>query len=146
MKDIWKSVSAIVLSAVIAFAVIAPDLQARVAGGQFKLPFDAKWGEVALPTGSYTFSVDHIASTGTIVIYRGSQAVGFVRPEMLDSHDNRSQGPTLVCIRHDGKVMVRALRLPYRGTFYFPIPKELNALMAQQPQLIETVSIQVSGE
>jgi hypothetical protein len=146
MKDVWRSVSAIVLSAGIAFGVIAPDLQARVAGGQFKLPFDAQWGEVALPTGSYTFSVDHVASTGTIIIYRGSEAVGFVHPEMLDSHENQSQSPTLICIRHDGKVTVRALRLPNRGTFYFPLPKELNALMAQQRQLIETVSIQVSGE
>jgi hypothetical protein len=144
MKDMWKSVSVIVLSAVIAFGVIALDVQARILGGQFELPFDAKWGEVALPRGGYTFSVDHIA--GTIIIYRGSQAMGFVRPETLDSHDNPTESPVLVCIRHDGKVAVRALRLPRQGTFYFPIPKELNALLAKQSPLIETVSIDVSGE
>jgi hypothetical protein len=146
MKDIWKSTSAVVLSTMIAFALTALDLQARVAGGQFKLPFDAKWGEVALPTGGYTFSIDHIASNGVFTIYRGSQALGFVRPEMLDDKENRSQSATLVCIRHDRKLTVRALRLPHRGTFYFPITKELSALVAQQPQLIETVSISVSGE
>jgi len=114
--------------------------------GEVQLPFDAKWGAVALPTGDYTFSVDHLASNGVVVVYRESQAVGYVRTEMLDSHENQRKTPALLCIRHDGKITVRALQLPTIGTFYFPLPKELNALVAQQPGLIETVSVEVSGE
>jgi hypothetical protein len=41
---------------------------------------------------------------------------------------------------------VRALRLPHVGTFYFPLAKDLSVLAAQQPQLIETVSVEVSGD
>ncbi|MGA9630369.1 MAG: hypothetical protein WA369_09770 [Candidatus Acidiferrales bacterium] len=54
--------------------------------------------------------------------------------------------PELVCIRHDGKVSVRALKLPRVGTFYFALPKDLKALVAQQPQLIETVQVEARGE
>jgi hypothetical protein len=42
-------------------------------------------------------------------------------------------------------VGVRALRTNH-GTFYFALPKDLQVLMTQQPQLIETVPVQVSGE
>jgi hypothetical protein len=146
MRDIWKRVSGVVLSAVIAFGMIAPGLQAGpAAGGKFKLPFAAQWGKVALPTGDYTFSVDHITLNGTILLYRGTQAAGILRPQTFDAGDG-SKSSELVCIRHDGKITVRALRLPKVGTFYFALPNDLKVLVAQQPQLIETVSIQVSGE
>jgi hypothetical protein len=36
--------------------------------------------------------------------------------------------------------------LPSIGTYYFEMPKSLKTLVAQQPQLIETVQVQVSGE
>lgn len=146
MNGSWRRVSGLVLSTVVALVVTATGLQARAAGGKFKLPFDAKWGTLALPTGDYTFSVDHLTSNGVIAVYRGSQAVGFVHTEMLDSHENQRKTSALLCIRHDGKITVRALQLPGVGTFYFPLSKELNALEAQQPQLIETVSVAVSGE
>jgi hypothetical protein len=54
--------------------------------------------------------------------------------------------PVLICIRHDGNVSVRALRLPNVGTFYFSLPKDLQTLIARQPELIETVSLEVSGD
>jgi len=127
--------------------MIVPGLQAGpAAAGKFKLPFDARWEKIGLPTGDYTFSVDHITLNGTILVYRGTEAVGIVHPQMFNGDENRSKNSELVCIRHDGKVTVRALRLPNAGTFYFPLPNELKALVAQQPQLIETVSIEVSGD
>jgi len=52
----------------------------------------------------------------------------------------------LVCIRQHGNVTVRALRLPHVGTFYFSLPKQLTVLVAQQPELIETVSVEVSAD
>jgi hypothetical protein len=149
MKDIRKRVSGMLLSAVIAIGMIAPGLQAwPSAAGKFKLPFDVQLGEkMALPTGDYTFLIDRSAgSNGTILVYRGNQVVGMALPQTVDRDEKQGDKPVLVCIRHDGKVTVRALRLPQVGTFYFPLPKDLKVLVAQQPQLIETVSIQVSGE
>jgi hypothetical protein len=149
MKGSWKRVAGIVLSLVIAFGVVAPGMQAAPSsGGKFKLPFDVQLGEkMALPTGDYTFSVDRsVGSYGTVFVYRGKQVVGMVLPQTFDGGASQSEKPELVCIRHDGKVTARALRLPQVGTFYFPLPKDLKVLVAQQPQLIETVSIEVSGE
>jgi hypothetical protein len=149
MKDIWKRVSGVVLSTVMAFGMIAPGLQASPSeAGSFKLPFDVQLGsKMALPTGDYTFSIDRSASSyGTILVYRGTQAVGMALPQRLERNEKPGEKPALVCIRHDGKVTVRALRLPNVGTFYFSLPNDLKMLAAQQPQLIETVSIQVTGE
>jgi len=142
-KILW-----IALGAVIAIAAIMPGLQAGpMTAGRFKMPFDAKMGKTALPTGDYTFSVDRSAgSYGLISVYRGAESVGILVPQELDIYHGQGQSPALLCIRHDGKVTVRALRLPGIGTYYFKMPKELKTLVAQQPELIETVPVQVSGE
>jgi hypothetical protein len=147
MKVSWKCFSGVVLTAVIALAMIAPGLHAGPAArGKFTMPFDAQWGRTTLRTGDYTFSVNHITSNGMIFVYRGSQAVGLMHPQMFNDSDNHSKNPELVCIRHDGIVTVRALRLPNVGTFYFSLPKELKTLVAQQPELIETISVKVSAD
>jgi|SRR5271154_593369 hypothetical protein len=149
MKGSTKSILGIALSAIIAFGAIAPGLHAwPTAEGRFKLAFGVQVGDkMALPTGDYTFSVDRSAgSYGTISVYQGDQAVGTVLPQTFDSRQGQGEKPELVCIRHDGKVTVRALQLPTVGTFYFPLPKDLKVLMAQQPQLIQTVSVEISGE
>jgi hypothetical protein len=147
MRGSWKSVSVFILITVIAFGMIAPSLQAGPAArGSFKLTFDAKWGRTTLRAGDYTFSVDHITSNGMIFVYRGSQAVGLVHAQVFNDDESQSKNPELVCIRHDGNVTVRALRLPHVGTFYFSLPKQLTVLVAQQPELIETVSVEVSAD
>jgi hypothetical protein len=145
MRGPWKSISGIVLGALIAFVVIAPRLQAGPAArDRFVLPFDAQWGKILLPAGVYTLSVDHLNSNGTIRIDRGDQGVGIMLPQLFDYTQNKSKNPELVCIRHNGVVTVRALRLPQVGTFYFPLPKDLKVTMAEQPQMIETVSLEAT--
>lgn len=147
MKDSRNRGLGLVLIAVIAIGMIAPGLQAGPAfAARFKLPFDAHLGKIALPTGDYSFSLDHATLNGVIRFYQGNQAVGLARAQVFDSHQGQGQNPVLICIRHDRNVTVRALRLPNVGTFYFPLPKELQGLMANQPQLIETVSVEVRGE
>ncbi len=142
-KILW-----IALGAVIAIAAILPGLQAGpMSAGRFKMPFDAQLGKTALPMGDYTFTVNRTeGSYGLIRVYRGSESVGIMVPQELDIYHGQGQNPALLCIRHDGKVTVRALRLPGIGTYYFQMPKELQTLVAQQPKLIETVPVQVSGE
>ncbi len=147
MKGSWKWVSGVVLTAVIAFAMIAPELQAGLgATGKFKLPFDAQVGKVALPTGNYSFTVKGSQRAEGSSSIKDRQAVGTLLPQTFDGYESKSEKPVLVCIRHDGNVTVRALRLPGVGTFYFSLPKELKTLVAQQPQLIETISIEANGK
>jgi hypothetical protein len=147
MKYSWKCVSGLALIAVIAFGMIAPGLQAGPAlAASFKLPFDAQLGKMALPVGDYSLSLDHAAFNGLIRFYQGNRLVGIVHAQVFDGQPNQSKNPVLICIRHDGNVTVRALRLPSVGTFYFPLPKELAGLMARQPKLVETVSVEVRGE
>ena len=148
MKGSSKGILWVALAALIAIGAIAPGLQAGPSGeGRFKLPFDAQVGKMTLPTGDYTFSVDRNAgSHGLIRVYRGTESVGIMVPQELDTYHGQSQNSALLCIRHDGKVTIRAFRLPGVGTYYFQLPKDLKTLVAQQPQMIETVPVQVSGE
>jgi hypothetical protein len=148
MKGSRKGIVWAALVAVIAIGAIASGLQAGPsAEGRFKLPFDAQAGKTTLSTGNYTFSVDRADGLyGLIRVYRGTESVGIMVPQELDSYHGQRGQAALLCIRHDGKVTVRALRLPNVGTFYFEMPKDLKTLVAQQPQLIETVPVQVSGE
>lgn len=148
MKGSRKAILWAALVAVIAVGAIVPGLQAGPsAEGRFKLPFDAQMGKATLSTGNYTFSVDRADGTfGLIRVYRGTESVGIMVPQELDSYHGQQRQAALLCIRHDGKVTVRALRLPNIGTYYFQLPKDLQTLVAQQPQMIETVPVQVSGE
>jgi hypothetical protein len=149
MMGSMKSILAVALGAVIAFGAIAPSLPAASSSeGRFKLAFDAQLGEkMALPTGDYTFVIDRSAgSHGTVYVYRANQVVGMALPQTFDRYEKQGEKPVLVCIRHGGKVTVRALRLPNVGTFYFSLPKDLKVIAAQQPQLLETVSVELSGE
>jgi len=147
MKISWKSVAGVAVVAALAFGAVAVRLSAKpAAGGSFNLPFDAQWGIVSLPRADYTFAVDHITSTGAIVVYREGRPVGIVRSQVLESAENKGETAELFCVRHEGKFSVRALKMPRVGTFYFPLPKGLTVMAAKQPELIETVSVQVSGE
>jgi hypothetical protein len=147
MKVSWARVSGVVLVAVVVFGMVATALHAGpVSSGRFKLPFDAQLEKMALPTGNYSYTVDGLSLDGKIVVYHDNRAVGILRAQTFSENGSQSMNPALLCIRHDGKVTIRALRLPRVGTFYFSLPKELSVLMAQQPQLIETVSVEVSGD
>jgi hypothetical protein len=147
MKLSWKKTLGMVGMAVAVFALIAANVQARPAThGHFVLPYDAQWGSVALPAGDYTFSIDHLTASGQILLYRGTQAAGIVRWQDMENDQKLGSAGELLCVRHDGKVTVRALELPEVGTLYFALPKGMKTLVAQQPELIEAVSVQVGGE
>jgi hypothetical protein len=145
MKVARKSALSIGFTAVIAITMLAPALRAELSNvGRFKLPFDAELGKTALPTGDYTFSLDRSAgSYGTIVIYRDNEALAMAVPETLDRYDRQGVHPELLFVRHDGRVILRALRMPTLGTFYFSVPKDLKKFVEEEPQLIETVPVQM---
>lgn len=147
MKGPWIKALGVALGAVIACAVVAPRLQARAAvQGKFTLTFDAKWGKVSLPAGNYTLAINHYSSMATVVISQSGRNVGIALPEIFDYTENKSKTAELVCIRHNGMVTIRELRVPQVGTYYFPLPKNLTLMAAQQPEMIETVPLQPVGE
>ena len=146
MKPSWKRPLGSAVFAILAFTVVTANVQARPATrGHFALPYEAQWGSVTLPAGDYTFSIDHLSMNGSILLYRGTQAAGMVRWQSMDEQSGAASGE-LLCIRHDGKATVRALKLPEVGTLYFSLPRDMKTLVAQQPELIETVAVQVAGE
>ena len=96
--------------------------------------------------GVYTVSVDRFNTNGRIQVSQGTHGVATMLPQLFDYTQNQSKDPELVCIRHNGIVTVRALRLPQVGTFYFSLPKDLKVLMAQQPQMVETIPLEAEGK
>ena len=147
MRVSWKRVAGFVLVAAIAFGMSLPSLHAQaVAAGKFKLPFDANLDKIALPNGDYTFAVDHLAMNSIVRIYQGTRVMAIMHPQSFSSFDNQGEKPVLVFVRHAGNTTLRALRFPGSGTFYFPLPKDLKILSAKQPQLLETISVEVSGD
>lgn len=147
MKDSWKRVSGLLLIALTAVAMIAPGLHAGPPmAAKFKLPFDAHLGKMVLPTGDYSLSLDHATLNTIIRFYHDERAMGMVLAQSFDGHRGLNENPQLICIRHNGTVTVRALRWPNVGTFYFSLPKELQSLTAKEPKLIETVSVEVTGQ
>ena len=147
MKGSWKNIAAFAVAVAIAFGMSLPASHAQsMTRGKFQLPFDAKLDKIALPTGDYTFAVDHLGLNSIVRIYQGTSVVAMAHPQSFSSYDNQGEKPVLVFVRHDGNASLRALRFPRSGTFYFPLSKELKVLSAKQPQLIETITVQVSGD
>lgn len=147
MKGSWKKAVAFAFVVAIAFGMGLSELHAwPVTRGTFKMPFDADMGKKTVSTGEYTFSVSRLATDGIISIYQGTKGVVMLRPESFSPYEDKGENPVFIFVRHDGNTTLRALRLPKTGTFYFTLPKELKSLVAQQPQLIETVAVQVSGD
>jgi hypothetical protein len=145
MKGVGTWLSGIALIAAITFLAIAPGVHARPSSEfQMKLPFDAAWGQIALPTGDYWLSIDQFSANGRIFLYHGNQAVGIAHPQTFDGTETQGNEPKLICLRHDGKVSVRSLHVPGVGTFYFSLPKDLNKLLTQQPRSVETITVEMN--
>jgi hypothetical protein len=144
MKGARSWVSGIALLAVIGLIVIAPGVHAQPSANfHFQMPFDADWSRMALSTGDYSFSLDQYSANGLIFVYHDNKAVGITHAESFDAKEDKSDKTELVLVRHDGKVSVRALRMPGVGTFYFTLPKELSNVAAKQPRLLETITVDV---
>jgi hypothetical protein len=147
MKGSWRTICGVLLGVVMACAMFAPRLLADPAAqGKFTLPLEAQWGKKALAAGNYTLSIDNHTSMPMIWIAHEGRNASVVLPQSFDYRQNTSKNAELVCIRHDGVLTVRELRIPQVGTYYFNLPKNLKVLMAEQPQMIETLPVQAVGK
>lgn len=144
-KGLFQTISRLALIAFLAVAILTPSIGAQMQAsyrGQFTLPFDAKWGGIALRPGDYQFSV---VGFSTVHVRQGQKDLGTVLLQSYDTSKDKGENPSLICIRHDATCAVRELELPRLGTFYFAVPKGQKALVAQQPELLQRVPIQMTG-
>lgn len=146
MKSPWKKFAAFTAVVAVSLGMSLAESHAQsVARGRFKLPFDAKFQKVDLPSGDYTFAVNHLAMNGIVSIYQGTNSLGMFRVQSFNTSENKGENPVLIFVRHNGTTALRALTFPRAGTLYFALPKDLQNLYAHQPQLIETLSVQAWG-
>lgn len=147
MNSPWRKVVGLASLVALALLVSLPKVHAfSAANGKFQLPFDAKMGNMTLPAGEYEYSVQDMSRTGKIVIYQGTKYATVLHAQSFDDREKQSEKPVLIFVRHDGSASLRAFKFPGAGTFYFPLSKEMSNLVAQQPQLIETVQVQAFGD
>jgi hypothetical protein len=140
------------LVAPLALALLAGCLTANLASaqeayrGKFTLPFEARWGQVVLPAGEYSFTLDH-GTVGGIVSVREEtgRAVGYVQTEGIYDRQTFDHSE-LVLVRSGENYAIRALRLADLGlTLEYSVPKTGRQLIVQSPQLLERIPVAMGG-
>ena len=143
-KSMFQMISRLALVAFLGLAIVGPGAGAQTeSAGKFSLPFAARWGGISLGAGDYTFRVEDLS---VVRVWQGQRELGMVLLQSYDRVNGRNENASLICIRHDGTCAVRALTTPELGTFYFAVPKDARVLVAQQPELLQSVAIQVAGK
>lgn len=147
MRSSGRKVLKLLLASAVLFAIFAVPAHAQGAvSGTFTLPFDAQWGQLKLPAGTYSFDIQDTLRFHQIIVLQGTKIVGLVSPSEISHEDEANLHPSLLCVRHNANFFVRALRLPQLGTLYYKGEKEKPLTVAQAPELIQDVPITVSGK
>ncbi len=113
--------------------------------GRFTLSVEARWGQMVLPPGDYSFTLDHATNMGIVTIWRGTKAVDMILNQ--GSYDNQTfDRSELILVRSGGNYTIRALRLAELGlTLQFSVPKTESQLIVQAPQLLERIPVIMGG-
>ena len=134
------------LAAAAIFAGVA-NAQDTVYAGNFTLPFEAQWGGLTLPAGTYALTLGYSAAGwDTILIEQGGRKLGMV---MSQSHDQApsSERSELVVTRADGRARIRALHVADLGTdFSYSVPKGGARVIASAPELIQRIPLSSNGK
>ena len=115
---------------------------AQTAEGKFNLPFEVRWGQVVLPPGNYTFTVNSSGGfPANSVLVRGEDLKG--RIIVSSAHDDSFSGKNELIVERQGEGgTVRTLRLADVGlVLYYPAPKAERQILAQAPVLIQQLPI-----
>jgi len=129
------------LLATIAFGPSAFSQSAAVSKGQFTLSFPAQWGKISLQPGTYSFAVKAENSSYIVSVAEGRRPLGFVLTSTYSPADSQPlPDHALLCVRHSGTCSIGALKVA-EGVFFFQLPGNERAQLAQQPDLIERVPV-----
>ena len=116
--------------------------------GSFTLPFEARWGNIVLPAGQYSFTLDHATAQGIVTIQKETGRYGYMGRVLNQGTYDRQvvDHSELVLVRSGGNYRIRALRLGDLGmTFEYSVPKGERQLISQTPQLLERIPVRMGG-
>jgi hypothetical protein len=109
------------------------------------LSVEARWGNVVLPPGDYSFTLDHPTSSGRVTIWRGNEAVEMIVNQATSDRQTLDRSE-LILVRSGGNYTIRALRLADLGlTLEYSVPKSERQLIVQSPQLLERIPVAMGG-
>ncbi len=140
------------LVAPLAFALLAGCFTANRANsqeiyrGSFTLPVEAQWGNVVLPPGEYSFTLDHGTAAGKVTIQGESgQTLGFILNQAVYDRQTFDRSE-LVLALSGGNYTIRAVRMADLGvTLEYSAPKTGKQQIVQGPQLLERIPVAMGG-
>jgi hypothetical protein len=114
--------------------------------GKFTLPFEAQWGQVVLPAGEYSFTLDNDTVGGKVTIQSETgRTAGYVLNQGIYDRQNLDHSE-LILVRSGGSYTVRALRLEDLGmTLEYSVPKSEGQFISQGPHLLERIPVTIGG-
>ncbi len=96
--------------------------QAPVAKGSFTLPMQARWGDLALAPGNYTFVIPRdLTSPERVEVRRDGKFVGYVLTATRD--ESKSSESSMELQISGDTYAVSELRIKDAGVFTYAIPK-----------------------
>ncbi|HME00900.1 MAG TPA: hypothetical protein VKM93_26765 [Terriglobia bacterium] len=119
--------------ALLAACLNAGHASAQVFQGKFTLPFQARWGEAALPAGDYSFALDSTTGACTLRLYRQGKGVALIMAQGQSKNDSGTAA--LIVVRGT----VRTLSLPKIGTVLQYAPHHGKRLAAPEERIIAQI-------
>lgn len=115
--------------------------------GKFTLPFEAQWGGMTLPAGTYSFTLGFsVGGLEMITVEQGARGLGVV---MSQGHNpaGSSEPSALVVARSGGRARIVTLHAVELGTdFYYRPPKAKGRQIASAPELIQQIPVSANGK
>jgi hypothetical protein len=113
--------------------------------GNFKLPFEARWGLATLPAGDYQFTIERVTFPALIKVSRGTKCVALILSPDRSAVSTGRAALTIVRTREGNTV--RDLALPEEGmALHFPAHKPGHVSAAAERQIAEVVSVPIEGK
>lgn len=116
----------------------------------FTLPWTTIWADTSLPAGNYRLSVVRVSGAGRGEDYTVTFAGANIKKTVLVM---RRPGPdvgksSMLVTESRGDIhFIRALHLPYANlVLTFPEPKAYRTLLAESPEILQSVPIQVAAK
>jgi hypothetical protein len=139
MKSIRSLMLFKVLTLILAIGALGASVgsaHAQSANGKFTLPHEARWGNVLLAPGVYTFSLQSPSLPAPIMVGKaGSAQIGVVLPEEV-STEKLAEGSRLVLRRDEsGESFVSALYLGDLGLSLHYAPPKAQTTTAETAKL-----------